>query len=100
MNNFKENMKEVLKEYRQWIRELEKVYHKKYELALKNATIINWQIHVSVFENNLKVMKDMLDVIESESSSDIETLTIIIGNCIYAISKILFEIDKEVNKNE
>jgi hypothetical protein len=93
MNN---KLKEALKEYRKWIRKLEKVYYAKYQLALKNSTIINWKIHISIFEDNLKEIKDIIEVIESESSSDIEELTIIIGNCIYAISKILFEIDKEI----
>jgi len=95
-NSTKENMKELLREYRQWIRKLEKVYHERYKLD--QNIIAHWQIHLSVFEDNLNVIKDMIDVIEQEGSSDIETLTIIIGNCIYAIVKILAEISEEIEK--
>ena len=45
-NSTKENMKELLREYRQWIRKLEKVYHERYKLD--QNIIAHWQIHLSV----------------------------------------------------
>jgi DNA-binding ferritin-like protein (Dps family) len=97
---FFELQKEKLRKYREWIRKLEKTYYEKYSIDVDKNIILNWQISISVFEDNFKIIKDMIEIIEQEGSSDIEELNVIIGNCIYAISKILFEISKELEKND